>query len=303
MFFIPIRFIAIALLLLFPFFYSGCVSKPVEKRLQVVASIAPLAYFAEKIGGGYVTVSVMVPPGGNPHTYEPTPRQMSMLGSAKLFIKAGSGVEFELDLMQKIMSMYPVLRICNAASGIHLKPAEHDGEHSERHDYPDEHRHGLVDPHYWLSPRNALVIAENVERSLIEADPERTVFYQANADRLKQELHGLSSEIHVKLASVSNRRFLVFHPAWGYYASDFSLEQIAAEEEGKTLTPRQLGRVIQKARTNGIRVVFVSPQFSTVQAETIAREIGGVTRAVDPLAFEYQENLLRATDAFKGGMQ
>ncbi|NTW62778.1 MAG: zinc ABC transporter solute-binding protein [Chlorobiaceae bacterium] len=303
MLFMPIRFVAVALLLLFSLFCSGCTSKPAEKRLRVVASIEPLAYFAQRIGGGYVTVSVMVPSGGNPHTYEPTPKQMSRLGAAKLFVKAGSGVEFELDLMQKIVSMYPGLRICDASSGIQMQPAGHEnGVQGEVHD-AEEHHHGRFDPHYWLSPQNALVIAENVKRSLAEADPGHSAYYQANADRLKEELRELSSELHVKLAQVVNRRFLVFHPAWGYYASDFALQQIAAEEEGKTLTPRQLERVIQKARANRIRVVFVSPQFSTVQAETIAREIGGVTRPVDPLAFDYQENLRRATDAFKGGMQ
>jgi zinc transport system substrate-binding protein len=95
----------------------------------------------------------------------------------------------------------------------------------------------------------------------------------------------------------------VFHPAWGYYAAEFGLEQLAAEEEGKTLTPRQIQRIIETARSNGIRVIFVSPQFSSVQAEAIARDIGGVTRVVDPLARDYQENLRRATESFSGAMR
>lgn len=96
---------------------------------------------------------------------------------------------------------------------------------------------------------------------------------------------------------------MVFHPAWGYYAAAFSLKQIAAEEEGKELTPKKMQGVIRQAKAEEVRVVFVSPAFSTLQAETIAREIGGVTRPVDPLSGEYIDNLRQATGAFVESMR
>lgn len=277
----------------------GCSTSPESGRLQVVTSIAPLAYFVERIGGEHVAVSVMVPPGGNPHSYEPTPRQMSALSNASIFVKAGSGVEFELDWMPRMLSLHPNLTVCDASEGVILMPISQE----EHHHDTGHHNHGRFDPHYWLSPENGIVIAGNIEKALALADPSRREQYAANAARFVAELGALQTDIRNRLAPVRNRSFLVFHPAWGYYAAAFGLKQITAEEDGKTLTPRQLQQVIEHAREADIRVVFVSPQFSTVQAEAIARDIGGTTGTVDPLAHDYINNLRKATDAFAGAMR
>ncbi len=268
---------------------DGCARPAETGTLQVVTSIAPLAYFAERIGGTHVAVSVMVPPGGNPHSYEPSPRQMARLGDAALFVKAGSGVEFELDWMERFLSINRSLRLCNGVEGIRLLRVKHDGL---------VHQDGRYDPHYWLSPGNGMIIAKNIERALAAADPAHGAEYAANSAKLQAELQLLEREILRELSGLKNRRFLVFHPAWGYYAEAFRLQQIAVEEEGKTLTPRQMQRIIEQAKANHITVVFVSPQFSSSQAETIAREIGGTIRSVDPLSSDYQNNLRRATTAF-----
>ncbi|NTU68424.1 MAG: zinc ABC transporter solute-binding protein [Chlorobiaceae bacterium] len=267
-------------------------------KLQVVTSIEPLAYFVERIGGDRVSVSVMVPPGGDPHSYEPTPRQMARLGSAALFVKAGSGVEFELNWMPRFLALNRGLRVCDASEGVTLIPMTH----ADQHDEPAGRR-GRFDPHFWLSPSNARLIAANVARSLALADPPYHREYEANLEKLEGELEALDGQIRRRLAGVKSRRFFVFHPAWGYFARDFGLAQIAAEEEGKTLTPVQMARVIGIARASGIRTVFVSPQFSSAQADAIAHDIGGSTATVDPLAKEYQENLRRAAEAFAGGMR
>ncbi len=282
-------------------FLSGCMHQTETTKLQVVCSIEPLSYFVKQIGGSHVDVSVMVPPGGNPHSYEPSPRQMVRLGSSALFIKVGSGVEFELDWMQRFLSLNSKLKVCNAVEGVRLLPVKKDEAHETSQE--ESHHHGRYDPHYWLSPSNGIIIANNVEHALASADPIHKNDYQENREKLVTELQSLNREIQRQLVTVRNRRFLVFHPAWGYYATAFGLEQIAVEEEGKTLTPRQMQRVIDKAKVNNIKVVFVSPQFSRSQAETIAREIGGVTRSVDPLAGDYQENLRRATKTFIESMQ
>lgn len=287
--------------LLFAVLLSGCVQQNETTKLQVVASIEPLSYFVKKIGDSHVDVSVMVPPGGNPHSYEPAPQQMVRLGHATLFIKVGSGVEFELDWMRRFLSLNRTLKVCNAVEGVRLLSIRSEEAHESS--YKESHYHGRYDPHYWLSPSNGIVIAKNIELALASADPAHKNDYEMNRVKLEAELQSLDKEIQRKLSVVTNRRFLVFHPAWGYYAAAFGLEQIAVEEEGKTLTPRQMQRVINKAKANHIAVVFVSPQFSRSQAETIAKEIGGVTRSVDPLAGDYQENLRRVTKTFIESMQ
>ncbi|NTV02761.1 MAG: zinc ABC transporter solute-binding protein [Chlorobiaceae bacterium] len=277
---------------------QACRSGSGSGKMQVVASIEPLAYFVERIGGDRVSVSVMVPPGGDPHSYEPTPRQMARLGSAALFVKAGSGVEFELNWMPRFLGLNHALRVCDASEGVRLIPMAH----ADRHDAPAG-RQGRHDPHFWLSPANARVIAANVERSLAAIDQPHRGEYEANLAKLDGELAALDGQIRQRLDGVPNRRFIVFHPAWGYFARDFGLEQMAVEQEGKELTPVQMARVIRLARSAGIRTVFVSPQFSSAQADAIAHDIGGTTATVDPLSREYQGNLRRAAEAFAGGMR
>jgi zinc transport system substrate-binding protein len=291
------------LLLLFLILLQGCSQSTPSRKLQVVASIEPIAYFVDRVGGDKVSVSVMVPPGGNPHSYEPTPKQMARLGEAGLFVKAGSGVEFELDWMQRFLDLNRNLAVCDASAGVRLLPMTSLLKDHKDSTGVESHRHGRYDPHFWLSPQNARTIAANVERSLAAVDPANREYYASNRAALERELQSLDSEIRGRLSGVKNRRFLVFHPAWGYYAGAYGLEQIAAEAEGKTLTPVQMTVVINAARADRIKVVFVSPQFSTVQAEAIARDIGGTTVMVDPLSRDYQQNLRQATEAFVRSMQ
>ena len=281
----------------------GCAAKqPATGKARVIASIEPLAWFVERIGGERVAVSVMVPAGGNPHTYEPTPQQMARFSDANLFVKAGSGVEFELDWAGRLLDLNRNIAVCNASEGVTFLPmSAQDREHEES--AGEHHEHGNLDPHFWLSPANARLITRNVERSLVAVDPAGKAYYAANAAALDRELQALDGEIRGKLNGLKSRRFLVFHPAWGYFAHDYGLEQIAAEAEGKTLTPRQLQRVIGQARGAGIRVVFVSPQFSSAQADAIARDIGGQTVTVDPLARDYAGNLRKAAAAFAGSLR
>ncbi|ASQ91550.1 ABC transporter substrate-binding protein [Prosthecochloris sp. GSB1] len=262
------------------------------RNISVVTSILPLSFFARRVGGERVKVAVMVPPGGNPHSYEPTPAQMVALGKADLFVKAGSGIEFELDWMKKFTGLYPRLRVCNASEGVRMMALEERALNAHGHDS------GRLDPHFWLSPANGIIAARNIERALSLADPSHAGIYEANRIRLENELRGLSREIAGKLSGMKERTFMVFHPAWGYYAREFGLRQLSAEEEGKELTPKRMRLLVERAKRHGIRVVFVSPRFNTMQAEAIAREIGGVTRSIDPLSDNYIANLRKATDAF-----
>jgi zinc transport system substrate-binding protein len=285
------------------FWLTGCAGRQHSQKVQVMASIEPLAYFVERIGGDRVAVSVMVPTGGNPHTYEPSPKQMALFGQSSLFVKAGSGVEFELDWLGRLLDLNKNLVVCNASDGVTLLPMEaveheHEEPFGEHH-----HQHGHLDPHFWLSPANARLIAANVAHALSSLDPAGKESYSANLLTLDRELQTLDLEIRSRIDKVKSRQFLVFHPAWGYFAHDYGLRQISAEVEGKTLTPRQMQSVITLARHGGIRVVFVSPQFSNAQAEAIAADIDGRTVTIDPLCRNYQENLRQAAEAFTGSLQ
>ncbi len=269
-----------------------------KKKIGVVVTILPLADFVENIGKDKVDVSVVIPPGGNPHTYEPTPSQLKQVSQAQMYVKVGSGVEFELAWMDKLASLNKNMLICDSSEGIRLiEMTERHHKKNKEHHNEDGYHHGK-DPHIWLSPVNAKVIVANIKNALIEIDPGNKEFYTHNAQEFILRLDNLNKEFGDNLSALKNRTFIVFHPAWGYFASDYGLKQIPIEVEGKEPTVKELIKLIKKAKKCNIRVVFASPQFSKKSAEVIAKEINGKVVFMDPLAKNYIENLHKVVDAF-----
>lgn len=256
---------------------SGCSSssKTVhnnQNSLQVFVSILPQAYFAEKIGGDHVEISVLIPPGADPHTFEPTPQQMRKLAGADLYLQIGT-MEFEKQWMPRIKAQNSDMEVVDISQSVPLV----DG-----------------DPHIWLSPRLAKIQAENIYLALKQIDAVHQNDYYNNYKTLLNELDQLDLEIAAQLQPVSSREFLVFHPSWRYFAENYGLQEIAIEQDGKEPSAQEMARLIDQARQKGIRVILVSPQHSTHQAQAIARDLGGRVITVDPLARDYAENLRKA---------
>ncbi|NJN73472.1 MAG: zinc ABC transporter solute-binding protein [Limnothrix sp. RL_2_0] len=176
----------------------------------------------------------------------------------------------------------------------HDHGAEHsEAGHDEDHDHGAEHsdEEELLDPHTWLSPKKAAVHAENIYATLVELDPSSQAFYQQNLDTFLAEIKQLDADITEILEPLDSRAFLVFHPAWGYFANDYNLEQIAIEVEGQEPSPAELAELIQVAEQEQIRVIFAQYQFNSQSAQTIADEIGAEVVYIDPLATDWAANL------------
>ncbi|HUW27183.1 MAG TPA: zinc ABC transporter substrate-binding protein [Sulfuriferula sp.] len=258
--------------------------------LQVFVSILPQKYFVERIGGEHVAVSVMVGPGQSPETYEPTPRQMVALSQARLYFSIG--VPFESTWMKRIRDANPALRAVPMQRGIELLPLT--GPSGEP---------GGTDPHVWTSPRRVKIMAATIRDALIENDPAHHGDYESNYRAFIAELDALDWNIQSILASAKGKPFLVFHPAWGYFANDYGLHQIPIEAEGKEPGARSLASVIDLGKREGVKVIFVQTQFSRRTAETIATAIGARVVAVDPLAENYPQNLLQVAHEFADALK
>ena len=148
-----------------------------------------------------------------------------------------------------------------------------------------------MDPHIWLSPQNAIIMVQNIAEGLIQIDPANAAYYRQNRDAYIQQLEQLDRDIEDGLSAVTTRVFMVFHPAFGYFASEYDLTMLPIEDEGKEPTPAGLHRLIEQAKEHNIKVVFAEPQFNQQSAEVIAGEIGGRVVLIDPLAEDYIENL------------
>ena len=263
--------------------------------LPVVVSILPQKYYVEKIGGDAVSVSVMVPPGSNPEYYEPKPRQMSALARARVYFALG--VPFEKVWMKKIQATSPAMVVVQTDAKI--SKIRMEGRHSHEKGKAGHALHDEADPHVWLAPGPVKIQATAIRDGLVRLDPARTARYEENCHRFLQELDELDAELKGLLAEKSGSEFLVFHPAWGYFAQAYGLTQVAIEAEGKAPKPAELQAVIAQARQKGIRTIFVQPQHSTKTAETIAKALGGEVVSADPLAGDWPGNLREAARKFK----
>jgi len=273
---------------------SAEMSGPLQEKMKVFVSILPQAYFAERVGGDRVDVSVMVGPGQSPHTYEPGPKQMYELSQAKLYFRIG--VDFEKVWMERISKINPNMKVVDTRRGIELLPMKTHHDHGPHR----PHGQGLKDPHIWLSLRLVKIQAETIYEALATEDPAHRAYYLENLKAFDRDLDKLDREIAQSLKKAKSRKFMVFHPAWGYLARDYGLEQTPIEIEGKEPTAKDLIRIIEEAKEEGIGIIFVQKQFSKTSAETVARAIGGKVVHIDPLARDYLKNMKAIADRLAG---
>ncbi len=245
----------------------------VAAPLRVFVSVAPQKLLLERIGGDQVSAQVMVARGHSPATYEPQPRQIAALEQADLYLAIG--VPFEAAWLPRIRRAVPTLRVEDLRGGLDL-PAVAVHPRGEHHPGPD--------PHVWTDPLLCLRMAARIRDMLGAIRPEHRAGFDRNYQALAEALRTLDADLRAQLSGLSSRAFLVFHPAWGYFAARYGLEQIALEHEGKEPGARAMAELIERARRDGIRAVFVQPQFSQRLAGQVAEAIGGQAIVADPLA-------------------
>jgi zinc transport system substrate-binding protein len=266
------------------------VASPADGRLAVTVSVVPQQYLVERIGGQHVTVAVMVGPGDNPATYEPKPEQLKVLSRSVAYFAVG--VPFEGVWLDKIAGANPDMQIVNTVEGIERRSMDTYHHHEEKEDIAHEtEAAGAPDPHVWVSPKLVKIQAHTIYEALAALDPANAETYEANLVAFVADINALIADIRESLTSVVDGKFMVFHPSWGYFADDFGLEQIAIEIGGQEPSAQEMVGLIEAARAGGIRVIFAQPEFSTVDAETIAEEIGGEVLLISPLAYDWLKNL------------
>ncbi len=267
----------------------------------VFVSIAPLAHFVEAIAGDDVNVRVLVSPGESPATYNPRPRQMVELARAKVLFRIG--VPFENAFIPKIKGSMPQVKIVDLRQGIKLRKMDQPlaDVHADDHDH--DHGHEGDDPHVWLDPINAKMIASTIAATLSELHPESKDGYTANLETIHKELDILHADIEKTLKPLKTRDLFVFHPSYGYFCDRYNLRQIPVEVEGKEPRGKELARFIKLAQDKDIRVIFAQPQFSDTAARSIARAINGVVLPLDPLAKNYIANLRSMTEKIEKALK
>ena len=236
---------------------------------------------------------------------------MAALAEADLYVRVGMSLEDAW--LPRIRATNARLQVLDARDGIRLRPSDAgqavddhadapaDRDHADQdHADHEDHDHGAMDPHVWTSPPLVKAMGAPIRDALIALRPAQAAVFNANYERLAADLDALDAEIRARLAAVKDRRFMVFHPGWGYFADTYGLTQVAIEYEGKEPGARALAALIDAARASGVKVVLVQPQFSPRAAQQVAVAIGGRVESVDNLSQDYFGALRRITDLIAG---
>ena len=279
-------------LILFPILLlclTTCSSKQQQsEEPTVTVTLEPLRYFTEAIAGDKFKVVSMVPKGSSPETYDPTPQQLVNLDKSTAYLRIGH-IGFEQAWMDKLATNAPHLKIFDTSKGI-------DVIQEAGHDHGDHHHEGGIEPHIWNSTRNASVIADNIYAALCELDSENEPYYKHRRDSLQQIIAQTDTEVR-NLLQNADSTFLIYHPALSYFARDYGLKQISIEEGGKEPSPAHLKELIETCRRDNARVIFVQQEFDTRNAKLIADELGITVIPINPLSYEWQEEMINVAKA------
>ncbi len=261
-------------------------------ELRIMTTIAPLGWMAEEIAGDLAEVSIMLPPGGNAHTFEPTPRQMVSLGEADLLLAVGGNLEE--NFLKVIGEVLPDLRVVELNQNLDLIPF------TSGH---DEDEHDGTDPHVWLSPKNMILMAETIKQSLISLHPEQDAFFSGTGEMIESDIIKIDREISSILSPYSGRSFIVFHPSFGYFARDYNIRQIAVEKEGAEPRGAELLSLIRTAEEALIHVVYTAPGFPKNAGRAVAEAIGGTTFELDPMPYDWAAGIIETARILAKGFQ
>lgn len=268
---------------------------PGAEKLRVFVPVLPYQYLFERIGGDWIDVKAIVQEGGDCHNYSPSPRQITEISKANLLFAGGLGFEAnffvavgdgisspkEIDLLEGLELLEGSCGECAAARAEGKEAPAHEHDHDD-----------LMDAHVWLSPRVLGEQADRVAAILKERTPAPAhAAIDANLASLQAELKALDAELAAKLAPKKGAAFYVYHAAFAYFARDYGLEQRAIEMGNRRPSPKQLAELAKRATEEGVKVVFVQPQFDQSSAASLAEAIGGKVQTLDPLEKDVVANL------------
>jgi zinc transport system substrate-binding protein len=274
------------------FVLFACQAKQKETATMVSVSILPQQYFVEQLAGDLLHINVLVPPGSSPHNYSVLPSQMKDLARSKVWLQIGL-LTFEEAWKDKFAEINKDLSIVNCSEGI--VPIAGTECEEEGHDHEHEHAEAF-DPHSWLAPADVKIIAQNTLKALKTNFPEHATTFESNYFRFITKIDSLSAHIDRKLSPLANRHILIFHPALGYYARQFKLEQTPLELDGKEPSPKHMKTIVDLARSQNIKVIFIQKEFDAENALQLSREIGGEVMTIDPLDYDWEKQILDITE-------
>lgn len=273
------------LLMFLPLLTSSCVSDKTGEKSTITVSIEPLRRITERLAGDRFNVYTLTPSGYSPEVYQPTPSQLEHLKESSMYVRVGT-LGFENTQLRKMSENIPHLLIVRASSGVKYLPD------------PDRHtKEDNGDPHTWTSPRNIKIMATNICDALCDIDSLYRPKYISQLYKLYNSVDSIDEEMHKLLDNIETRAFLIYHPSLTYFAFDYNLEQIAVEHEGKEPSAERIAWLIDECRRKNVKTVFIQREYSGRTARRIAEEIGAEIVEINPLGYDWKNEMLNIAKA------
>ena len=265
-----------------------------DGRITVAVSLQPYATLVKMLGGDRVNVVTLLPPGADPHNFEPKPAVIKAFSVAQVYFTDGSGLD--KIWLPRFLGANKNVQVIDISKGIEWMKSEHEEHGAHGHHHDEE-----LDPHIWTSPTRVRYLAHNIFQELKKLDPKHVIDYINRSVSVQDELSAIERQLNEAVIGMpkDRRSFIVFHPSYGYLAKDFRLKQYTIEVNGKEPKPRDLANLVKIGRKNGVKAVFVQPQFSKRAAETIAKDLGAVVVETDPLSADFIGNTEKFVKALR----
>lgn len=307
-----------------------------ENKLKVYASVYPIYDFTKKIAGDKVDVEMIMPQGTEPHGWEPDSNTIKNLENADMFIYNGAGLESWTDKVLSSLSNKD-LKAVEASEGVDLIKSTHthdhededheheheDHEHESNHNHNHEaeenhnheatennhnhedhdhegHHHGPMDPHVWISPKNAKIEMENIKNALVELDKDNADYYESNYEKYAKMLDELDAKYSESLGSLPNKEIVVSHEAYGYLCKDYGLTQIGVKGVNAETEPdaKKMAEIISYIKENNITTIFTEELIDPKVSNIIASETGCQVKVLSPIEGLSQEQVDNKADYF-----
>ena len=267
-------------------------------KMNVVVSIPPQQSYVEEIGKDLVDITLLAPIGTNPNFYEPKVSQMISVQKANVYFTIGGN--FEKAWLPKIRDQNKDMQIVDSSLGI----TRIDMKFNKKNKIISSIDKPRKDVHIWTIPKNIAIIGKNIYETLIRLDSKNKKQYKKNYEEFLKKVRMTDKSIKDILKNVDNNtKFMVFHPAWGYFSKEYNLEQIPIEVEGKEPKARELQKMIEKGRKHKIKVILTQAEFSTKGASLIANELNIKVIEISPINPNWSENLINLANIIAGNKQ
>lgn len=258
-----------------------------DEKPVVTVSILPLKTFVEEIAGNDFEINVLLPPGASPADFTMIPSQLKDIARSEVWFRIGY-IGFEYSWRDKIEQANRNMKVVNLSEGLDLITDEYlpSGEKSST---------GGINPHTWLSPTLVKQMAGRITEELLLLNPEKKSEYQANLARFVEKIDELDAEIRTALEPYEGRQIILFHPSLSYFAREYGLVQYSLEPGGKEPTPHRMAELVDFAKKENIRVIYIQSDLDRSQARVFAEEIDGEIVEMWPLNPEWFDNLREIT--------